>query len=276
MENKALLILAVLGILLEITFGSLPFWPPINEEIENLLNTNEYTFHDRQFYYTFIILGAFANVLAIISVVKNNHFLYINVIWLGSFVAASFLIKLVWELIFILMQSLQADESEIKTSFWPILVKYLIGVIFYGLLVFLSNRARLAIILHTLAFHKNPISRADIEMLYEKLSTINPDPNIQRALLENKAHMNSLIASIEHAKVAQTSGSSAQGQTIESNGANSAAGWHKTNSFMGKSFNRQNTGVIEEASHTGSSNGQMTFQTNRSETTSLMNPSDNK
>ena len=67
-----------------------------------------------------------------------------------------------------------------------------------------------------------------------------------------------------------------KGQTIESNGANSAAGWHKTNSFMGKSFNRQNTGVIEEASHTGSSNGQMTFQTNRSETTSLMNPSDNK
>ena len=38
-----------------VTFGSLPFWPPINEEIENLLNTNEYTFHDRQFYYTFIM-----------------------------------------------------------------------------------------------------------------------------------------------------------------------------------------------------------------------------
>ena len=89
-----------------------------------------------------------------------------------------------------------------------------IGVIFYGVLVFLSNRARLAIILHTLAFHKNPISRADIEMLYEKLSTINPDPNIQRALLENKAHMNSLIASIEHAKKAQTSGSSAQGMDL--------------------------------------------------------------
>ena len=87
-------------------------------------------------------------------------------------------------------------------------------MIFYGVLVFLSNRARLAIILHTLAFHKNPISRADIEMLYEKLSTINPDPNIQRALLENKAHMNSLIASIEHAKKAQTSGSSAQGMDL--------------------------------------------------------------
>ena len=51
-------------------------------------------------------------------------------------------------------------------------------------------------------------------MLYEKLSTINPDPNIQRALLENKAHMNSLIASIEHAKIAQTSGSSVQGMDL--------------------------------------------------------------
>ena len=51
-------------------------------------------------------------------------------------------------------------------------------------------------------------------MLYEKLSTINPDPNIQRALLENKAHMNSLIASIEHAKIAQTSGSSVKGMDL--------------------------------------------------------------
>ena len=88
----------------------------------------------------------------------------------------------------------------------------MIGVIFYGVVVYLSNSARLALLALALANRPaNQISRADIELLYEKLSTANPDPTLQRALLENKAHLDSLLASMDRARLVQTSGSTTKG-----------------------------------------------------------------
>ena len=54
---------------------------------------------------------------------KDHHFIYINVIWLASFIAASYLIKLIWELIFYFLTA--------PSQTWLIWIKYVCGLVVY-------------------------------------------------------------------------------------------------------------------------------------------------
>ena len=71
-------------------------------------------------------LGLFSCITGLVASWKDHHFIYINVIWLASFIAASYLIKLIWELIFYFL----ADQP---TQTWLIWVKYLSGLLIYTL-----------------------------------------------------------------------------------------------------------------------------------------------
>lgn len=230
MENTFLLLLSILGLLMELVFGTFPYWQVTSEKLEELIKLNEYTFHDRQFYYTFVILGGFSNILGIIGAIKNHHFIFINVIWLASFCAASFLIKIVWELIFMLTQYLSDDAEEVKTTYWPILVKYVIGVVFYSLQVWLAYRGRQKIIEIYNKVIMNNISRSEIEVLYNKLDTVSGDPEMRRALSANKNHLNSLLNSMGDRSLASTN---PQRMPSMASKSPSVSGWQKTNSFTG-------------------------------------------
>lgn len=219
MQNKFLLTLSIAGFIMEIIFGSFPYWPSAKNRLEELIPINDYTFHDRQFYFTFVILGGFSNILGIISSVKNHHFLFINVIWLSSFCSASFLIKLVWETIFISMQ--WNTEETIKTTYWPILMRYFIGACFYALQVYVAFRARTKIVTNYKRIAMNNISQKEINTLYENLTNCNTDPEIQRALSHNQSQLNSLLTTIV-----------AKQRTLSV--APSASGWQTSTSFTPK------------------------------------------
>jgi len=38
-----------------VVFGTFPYWQVTSEKLEELIKINEYSFHDRQFYYTFVM-----------------------------------------------------------------------------------------------------------------------------------------------------------------------------------------------------------------------------
>ena len=38
-----------------VIFGSFPYWPSAKNRLEELIPINDYTFHDRQFYFTFVM-----------------------------------------------------------------------------------------------------------------------------------------------------------------------------------------------------------------------------
>ena len=70
-------------------------------------------------------LGIFACLLAIVGAVMDHKFILIGTIWLSSFTAASYIIKLSWELIAVLIQYIKAfTEDEFSLKHWPVLAKY--------------------------------------------------------------------------------------------------------------------------------------------------------
>lgn len=71
-------------------------------------------------------LGLFSCITGLVAAWKDHHFIYINVIWLASFIAASYLIKLIWELIFFFL----APEPS---QTWLIWIKYICGLLIYTL-----------------------------------------------------------------------------------------------------------------------------------------------
>ena len=55
----------------------------------------------------------------------DHKFILIGTIWLSSFTAASYIIKLSWELIAVLIQYIKAfTEDEFSLKHWPVLAKY--------------------------------------------------------------------------------------------------------------------------------------------------------
>jgi len=68
-------------------------------------------------------LGLFSCITGLVAAWKDHHFIYINVIWLASFIAASYLIKLIWELIFYFLTA--------PSQTWLIWIKYICGLIIY-------------------------------------------------------------------------------------------------------------------------------------------------
>lgn len=55
----------------------------------------------------------------------DHKFILIGTIWLCSFTAASYIIKLSWELISLLIAYTQSfDKDDFDVAYWPMLVKY--------------------------------------------------------------------------------------------------------------------------------------------------------
>lgn len=124
-RNKLLLFISILGLIIEVLFGTLPLWPGLESFHDG------YTDQNKQFYYTFIVLGIFACLLAIVGALMDHKFILIGTIWLSSFTAASYIIKLSWELIAVLIQYIKAfTEDEFSLKHWPVLAKY--GKLFYA------------------------------------------------------------------------------------------------------------------------------------------------
>ena len=105
--------------------------PAISPTISNMTQTNNYriiyrisNWNDLEITFEFR-LGIFACLLAIVGAVMDHKFILIGTIWLSSFTAASYIIKLSWELIAVLIQYIKAfTEDEFSLKHWPVLAKY--------------------------------------------------------------------------------------------------------------------------------------------------------
>lgn len=123
-----------------------------------------------------------------------------------------------------------------------------IGVIFYSLQVWLAFRGRKKIIDVYNKVILNNISRSEIDVLYEKLSTTNTNPDLQRALSANKNQLNSLINTMNrlpqgnYGNPGTAVRGSPQRPSLNSNSA-SATGWQKTNSFSSPSYSHQTSSL---------------------------------
>ena len=70
-------------------------------------------------------LGIFGCMLGMAGAIMDHKFVLIGTIWLCSFTSASYVIKLSWELISLLIQYTQSeDKDNFPVHYWPMLVKY--------------------------------------------------------------------------------------------------------------------------------------------------------
>ena len=70
-------------------------------------------------------LGIFGCMLGAAGAIMDHKFILIGTIWLCSFTAASYIIKLSWELIsLIVVYSQTFDTGNFTVDYWPMLVKY--------------------------------------------------------------------------------------------------------------------------------------------------------
>ena len=64
-------------------------------------------------------------MLGAAGAIMDHKFILIGTIWLCSFTSASYIIKLSWELISLLISYTQSfDKDKFDVEYWPMLVKY--------------------------------------------------------------------------------------------------------------------------------------------------------
>jgi len=225
-RNKLLLFISILGLIIEVLFGTLPLWPGLESFHDG------YTDQNKQFYYTFIVLGIFACLLAIVGALMDHKFILIGTIWLSSFTAASYIIKLSWELIAVLIQYIKAfTEDEFSLKHWPVLAKYGMSIIFYCILTFAAYRSCDQILASFTQVHgiDENVTREEIDRIYMKISNSIGSKTLDNRLVQHRNELHSLLYTASQSN-------SSKSNTGQSTTADTAQNWATSSSFKMNSF----------------------------------------
>lgn len=218
-----MLFIAIVGLLMEIAFGTLPLWPGISSFDQG------YTFQNKQFYYTFIVLGIFGCMLGAAGAIMDHKFILIGTIWLCSFTAASYIIKLSWELISLLIAYTQSfDKDDFDVAYWPMLVKYAMSIIFYSILTFVAYRACDEIFNNFMIKSgfdpEEQLSQAYIDSVYARISNTMGSRTLNAKLLQHRNQLHSLLY---QASLSSRSNTTQQGIEMQA-----AHNWDTTSTFQ--------------------------------------------
>ena len=142
----------------------------------------------------------------------DHKFILIGTIWLSSFTAASYIIKLSWELIAVLIQYIKAfTEDEFSLKHWPVLAKYgkchyrnflhspFLGmsIVFYCILTFAAYRSCDQILASFTQVHgiDQNVTREEIDRIYMKISNSIGSKTLDNRLVQhrNELHRNMFI-----------------------------------------------------------------------------------
>jgi len=220
MNNYRLIGTCLCGIVLEAVFASLPAWPNLADWIDS----EQYSFQDRQYFYTFTILGLFSCITGLVAAWKDHHFIYINVIWLASFIAASYLIKLIWELIFYFLTA--------PSQTWLIWIKYVCGLVIYTVQVIFALMDRARILRHYFTVSVDEISKHEIDILYEKLAR-HAGPETHHMLAQNRHHLEQVLLTMRAGSRSPVSAPMSQ------------AGWNTSSTIQAMGHVKQGTSTTD-------------------------------